>query len=83
MDIAKEYNLEDIWRRRNPTAGEYTWGLGEPASHIDFWLTSKSLEINIKQVSIFTTPYSRRYHKAIYICILNLILLKGAGECGK
>ena len=79
MDIAKEYNLEDIWRRRTPTAREYTWGLGEPALCIHLWLTSKYLEINIKQVSIFTTPYSRRDHKAIDIHIKCNTIERGRG----
>jgi exodeoxyribonuclease III len=49
-----ENNLEDIWRRRNPSIKRYTYFKpnSKTASRIDYWLISECLDPNVTSVSI-------------------------------
>ena len=44
MDI---FDLEDIWRRRNPDKKSFTWEGRGKQSRIDYWLISNSLDNQI------------------------------------
>ena len=79
LDLMSCANLEDIWRRRNPTSVKYTWNhkgknLG---SRIDYWLISKSLDYSVKKVNIIEIPYSD--HSAVTLDINLSEMKRGKG----
>ncbi len=57
-NIIKEYDLEDIWRRRNPDKKAYSWRRGKKASRIDYFLISNSLDNQIDNVKYKICPFS-------------------------
>ena len=63
--ICSKYDLEDIWRRRNPNKEEFTWNGRNKSSRIDYWLTSISLSNQIDDVYHCYAPYTD--HKLINI----------------
>ena len=65
--LSNTYDLEDIWRRRNPTERGFTWSGREKMSRIDFWLTSLSLDNQIDDVFHTYAPYTD--HKSISIIL--------------
>lgn len=64
-----KFNLEDIWRIKNPNNRTFTWSnkAGSSQSRLDFWLISKGFNKNNIEVDIHPTPLTD--HKAIYIKI--------------
>ena len=50
--------LEDVWRQRYPNDKKYTYHKKntKSASRIDFWLTSKSLQLNVVKVGQKISP---------------------------
>ena len=54
----KEFDLEDVWRRRNPNTSKYSWNRSNKASRIDFWLISKSLDNQVDNVDYQMCPFS-------------------------
>lgn len=57
------YDVEDAWRRTYPNLKEFTWSGQGKLSRIDYWLTSVSLNCQIKNVSHIFAPYTD--HKAV------------------
>ena len=70
------FNLEDVWRRRNPSAREYSWNRGNKQSRIDFWLISESLDTSA-QVEHLNPSWSD--HRAIKLSISCKNVSKGPG----
>ena len=58
ISFTKKFELEDIWRIKNPKQRNYTWFGKNKGSRIDFWLISKSLNRQIQDVNSYHNPYS-------------------------
>lgn len=54
----KHYDMEDIFRRRNPTKRVYSWCRGDKKSRIDYWLVSKSMDNQIDCIDYHPCPFS-------------------------
>ena len=78
-DLLSNYDLEDIWRRRNPNSRRYTYFKrnSKTASRIDFWLCTKSLDADILAASIKQSIKSD--HNAIYIKLKTTPTERGPG----
>jgi exonuclease III len=63
--LMNSFNLEEIWRRRNPTKREFSWEGRGKKSRIDYWIVSKSLDNQINKIEYKIGPFSD--HKAIFI----------------
>ena len=72
------FNMEDVWRRRNPETEEYTWTGQGKFSRIDFWLTSISLSSQIDRVFHCFAPYTD--HSAINIVLNTEKINRGKGS---
>ena len=75
--ISELLNIEDIWRRRNPSIREYTWSARGKKSRIDYFLTSISLNSQIKEIKHTFAPYTD--HDAVDISISTEELKRGRG----
>ena len=49
-NIMDTFELEDVWRRRNPDKLSYTWEGRGKSSRIDYWIISKSIDGQTDQV---------------------------------
>ena len=59
INLMRTYDLEDIYRRRNPAKRQYTWfGPEGKASRLDFWLTSVSLNAQVEKVDSHYAPFT-------------------------
>ena len=63
------FELEDVWRRRNPDHLSYTWEGRGKKSRIDFWLISKSLDSQAENIAHVPAPFSDHSAIQIKICI--------------
>jgi exonuclease III len=72
-----KHNLEDVWRRRNPTKRAFTYRHGDKASRIDYILISKSLDSDVKVTKIQHCPYSD--HDAVNVKIKTDDVERGPG----
>lgn len=57
-NLCSQYDLEDIWRRRNPNGRVFSWRRGNKASRIDYWLISRSLDNQVDKIEYSTCPFS-------------------------
>jgi len=66
-DLCLHLNCLDEWRDRNPSKVEFTWSNkdGSRQSRIDFWLLSKELAQNVKEIDII--PSILADHKMIHV----------------
>ena len=71
------HELEDVWRRKFPENREYTWYDKEKGSRIDYWLTSKSLNYQIQDVSNSHAP--RTDHRIITLKLSTNEVKRGKG----
>ena len=71
------HELEDIYRRRFPYTREYTWYGQGKSSRIDYWLTSKSLNSQIQEVSNCHAP--RTDHRMITLKLRTNDVKRGKG----
>lgn len=71
------FDLEDVWRRRNPENKEYTWHGRGKKSRIDYWLTSVSLGSQIDIAFHSFAPYTD--HSAINIILNTKEIKRGKG----
>lgn len=64
-----QWNLQDIWRVKNPKKKRYTWQTksGSVKSRLDYWLTSQALQDQITKVDII--PALKTDHSAIILKI--------------
>ena len=77
-EIITAYDLEDIWRRRNPSKKAFSYlGLGK--SRIDYWLTSKSLSSHITKCEIIENPLTAKDHRGVFIGVNNEETKRGPG----
>lgn len=67
MKFIENFDLQDVFRRRNPYAKCYTWVGRNRFSRIDYWLTSKSMDYKIRNVDIKLCPYSDHDAVCIYV----------------
>ena len=74
MDI---FELEDVWRRRNPDERCFTWEGRGKQSRIDYWLISQSLDNQIDEVTINRAPFSD--HSAICLVLHTDETMRGRG----
>ena len=74
-----ENDLEDVWRRRNPTARKYSYfkANSKIASRIDYWLISESFDSQI--LSVTTKAAIHSDHSAITIKIKTSKCDRGQG----
>ena len=63
------FELEDVWRRRNPDHLSYTWEGRGKNSRIDFWLILKSLDSQAENIAHVPAPFSDHSAIQIKICI--------------
>ena len=75
--ICNLFDLEDIWRRRNPYDREYSWTGQGKYSRIDYWLTSRSLNSQIDKVNYCFAPFTD--HSAINLVINTEEVKRGKG----
>lgn len=71
-NIMRQYELNDIWRIKNPQRSRYTWRQANPLiqCRLDFWLLSDTLLDNISNTDII--PAIRSDHSAITLHIEDL-----------
>ena len=67
--LMNAFQLEDVWRRRNPDHLSYTWEGRGKKSRIDFWLISKSLDSQAENIAHIPAPFSDHSAIQIKICI--------------
>ena len=72
--IINTFNLEDVWRRRNPNKRSYTY-VGRAYSRIDMWLISQTLGCIIEKCDMIVNPLTLKDHKGITLR-LNLSQVK-------
>ena len=58
LNIMNNWDLEDVWRRRNPDKKEYSWCRGQRLSRIDFWLISRSLDNQVDKIGYKVSAFS-------------------------
>ena len=75
--LCKVLDIEDVWRRRFPDTIEYSWRGRGKKSRIDYWLSSISLNNQIKSVFYSVAPYTD--HHAINMIIDLKEAKKGPG----
>ena len=75
--LIKAHELEDVWRRTYPNNKEYTWYGPGKASRIDYWLTSKSLNCQIQEVSNCHAPLTD--HRMITLKLRTNEVKRGKG----
>ena len=75
--LCEIYNLEDIWRRRNPYKREYTWQGRGKMSRIDMFFTSKSLNGQIQEISHSYAPYTD--HSSVVLTVRIDDVIRGKG----
>ena len=75
--LIQTHELEDFWRRKYPDNREYTWYGPDKASRIDYWLTSKSLNCQIQEVSNSHAP--RTDHRIITLKLSTNEVKRGKG----
>ena len=65
IEIMNEFDLQDIWRVKNPYKKSYTWSQKNPRifCRLDYWLTSSKIHDNLKNTDII--PAIRTDHSAI------------------
>ena len=56
--LINSFDLEDVWRRRNPKQLKFSWQRRDKASRIDFWIISKSLDNQIDVTDYVICPFS-------------------------
>lgn len=71
-DIMEQFNLGDIWRKKNPDTRRYTWKRRNPVvkSRLDYWLLSQNMFDNVETVAM--EPSVRSDHLAISIQLKSL-----------
>ena len=69
LELIREAELEDVWRRRHPTVKRYTYfkANSKTASRIDNWLISKSLDSSI--ISSCIVQAVRSDHASIQLLV--------------
>ena len=58
LQFIKKYELEDIWRTKNPKEKKFTYFGDNKGSRIDYWLTSLSLTRQIEDVDTYYNSFS-------------------------
>lgn len=76
MNMMNTFNLEDVWRRRNPQERLFSWRRGNKASRIDYFLISNVLDNNVDYVNYDTCPFSDHSY-------VKLQLRLNDTDCGK
>ena len=74
MDV---FELEDVWRRRNPEKIGFTWEGRRKQSRIDYWLIPKAVDNQVEAVYIKTAPFSD--HSAIFLSLRTSHIDRGKG----
>ncbi len=71
-DIMEQYNLEDIWRKKNPATKRFTWTRKNPTvkSRLDYWLVSEKIVDNVDTVAMEPSVHSD--HSVISIQLKNV-----------
>ncbi len=71
-DIMEQFNLGDIWRKKNPDTRRFTWKRRNPLvkSRLDYWLLSQNIFDNVETVGM--EPSVRSDHLAISIQLKSL-----------
>ena len=58
QQIITEKHLEDIYRRRYPEKRVFSFARGNKASRLDYFLVSKNLDSQVKQIEYNSCPFS-------------------------
>jgi len=77
--IMDEWNLCDLWRRKNPDIKRFTWRQKSPPIHsrLDMWLVSDHIQDFCTEIDIW--PSVRSDHSAVTLKLHNIDLAKGNG----
>ena len=72
MKLNTLFDLQDIWRLKNPVERKYTWRQKNPAVHcrLDYFLTSSRLHDSVTKANIF--PAVKTDHSAITLSMEEL-----------
>ena len=76
-NVMGNFDLADIWRRRNPDVKQFSWEGRGKKSRIDYFLVSKSLDGQIGNVQYINAPFSD--HSVVYIKIRTTDIKTGKG----
>jgi len=76
--ILNTFNLEDVWRRRNPNKRSYTY-VGRAYSRIDMWLISQNLDSSVDKCEIIINPLTLKDHKGITLRFFSSQVKRGPG----
>ena len=71
------FDLEDVWRRRNPFSKSYSWEGRGKKSRIDFFLTSVSLDSMVENIEYVPAPFSDHKLVALRLRSSNISHEKG------
>ena len=60
MDILNTFDMNDIWRIKNPQARRYTWRRKNPAiySRLDYWFISVGLSDQVERTEVLSSTHS-------------------------
>lgn len=72
-----KHNLEDIWRRRNPSVKLFSFARNNSKSRIDLFLTSNAIDNEIENCNITKFPFSD--HCAITLQLITNNITRGPG----
>ena len=76
-NVMENFDLEDIWRRRNPDVRQFSWEGRGKKSRIDYFLVSKSLDGQIEDINYINAPFSD--HSAVHMKIRMTSIKTGRG----
>ena len=77
LSFMSKYDLEDVWRRRNPSKMMFSWKRMQKESRIDYWLISKSLDNQVNAVNYKTCVFSD--HNLVELELRTSDLKRGPG----
>ncbi len=80
LQLMKDYELEDVYRRRFPSKSSYTYFKKNTniASRLDMWIISKSIDSLIKSINSKVAPHTDHY--SVEITIQDSNIDKGPGR---
>ena len=76
-NLMDAFQLEDIWRRRNPDKFEPSWESRGKMSRIDYFLISEILDSQVKETLYLNAPFSD--HRPVFLKITTCETKRGPG----
>ena len=76
-NVMNNFDLEDVWRRRNPNQLEFSWESRGKMSRIDYFLVSESLDSQVKDIQYLYAPFSD--HRPVFLKLKTSDIIRGPG----